>query len=102
MCVPKCMIRTLMITVLRQIPPRKNEPQPKTNPNLNPNPNRRGGGEFSSRLIVWLPPLPNPKTNPNLDPNPNSNQGGIFLGGQLSRCRDYSVCYNKVFSTEPT
>ena len=88
MYVPKCMIRTLMITVLitmiRQMPPRKNDPQPKTNTN----PNRRGGGQFSSRLIVWLPPLPNPKTNPNLDPNPNSNQGEFSSGGN---CPDAEI-----------
>ena len=99
MYVPKCMTRTLMITVRRQLPPRKNDPQPKTNPNINSNPNQ-GGGQFSSRVIVWL--SPNSKTNPNLDTNPNSNQGATFLRGQLSRCRDYSVCNNKVFSTQPT
>ena len=60
MYVPKCMIRTLMITVLRQIPPRKNEPQPKTNPNLNPNPNRRGGGGIFIKVncLVTSPPQP--------------------------------------------
>ena len=47
-----------------------------------------GGGQFSSRLIVWLPPLPNPKTNPNLDPNPNSNQGEFSLGGS---CPDAEI-----------
>ena len=62
MYVPKCMIRTLMITVLitmiRQMPPRKNDPQPKT------------------------------KTNPNLDPNPNSNQGEFSSGGN---CPDAEI-----------
>ena len=45
MYVPKCMICTLIITVRRQLPPKKNDPQPKTNPNINSNPNQ-GGSNF--------------------------------------------------------
>ena len=87
MYVPKCMIRSLMITVRRQLPPRKYDPQPKTNPNINSNPNQGGGGwQFSSRVIVWLPP--NSKTNPNLDPNPNSNRGQFSSGGN---CPDAEI-----------
>ena len=58
------------------------------NPKLTLTLTDEGGGQFSSRLIVWLPPLPNPKTNPNLDPNPNSNQGEFSSGGN---CPDAEI-----------
>ena len=56
MYVPKCMIRTLMITVLRQLSPKKNDPQPKTNPNINSNPNQ-GGAIFIEGNCLVAPQL---------------------------------------------